>query len=178
MSITAKVDALATAVGGDVDALRDRVGDPSTLATTEQTVIVDAINEVKTIADAAAGGGVSINDAATNTTQAWSSNKISNEITSATASLVDSAPGTLDTLNELAAALGDDANFASTTTTALGNRLRFDAAQTLNGTEQTQALTNLGAASAADLTALETDVGDEAAFDPAGTYATARGAAI
>ena len=89
MSITAKVDALATAVGGDVDALRDRVGDPSTLATTEQTVIVDAINEVKTIADAAAGGGVSINDAATNTTQAWSSNKISNEITSATASLVD-----------------------------------------------------------------------------------------
>ena len=38
------------------------------------------------------------------------------------AGLVDSAPGALDTLNELAAALGDDANFASTVTTALTAR--------------------------------------------------------
>lgn len=37
----------------------------------------------------------------------------------AAAAIVDSAPGTLDTLNELAAALGDDANFATTVTTAL-----------------------------------------------------------
>ena len=36
------------------------------------------------------------------------------------ASLVDSAPGTLNTLNELAAALGDDASFSTTTSTALG----------------------------------------------------------
>jgi hypothetical protein len=36
------------------------------------------------------------------------------------AALIDSSPGALDTLNELAAALGDDANFASTVTTALG----------------------------------------------------------
>ena len=33
------------------------------------------------------------------------------------AGLVDSAPETLNTLNELAAALGDNANFASTVTT-------------------------------------------------------------
>ena len=37
--------------------------------------------------------------------------------------LVDSAPGTLDTLNELAAALGDDPNFATTITTSIGNKL-------------------------------------------------------
>lgn len=37
------------------------------------------------------------------------------------AGLVDSAPTALDTLNELAAALSDDANFASTVTTQLGN---------------------------------------------------------
>jgi hypothetical protein len=36
--------------------------------------------------------------------------------------LVDSAPAALDTLNELAAALGDDANFASTITTSLSNK--------------------------------------------------------
>ena len=37
----------------------------------------------------------------------------------AVANLVDSAPGTLDTLNELAAALGDDANYAATVTSAI-----------------------------------------------------------
>jgi len=39
------------------------------------------------------------------------------------AATVDSAPAALDTLNELAAALGDDANYAATTTTALGTKL-------------------------------------------------------
>lgn len=43
------------------------------------------------------------------------------DLDAAIAALVDSAPGTLDTLNELAAALADDANFASTMTTALGD---------------------------------------------------------
>lgn len=43
----------------------------------------------------------------------------------AIANLVSSAPGTLDTLNELAAALGDDPNFATTITTALGEKLKF-----------------------------------------------------
>ncbi len=36
--------------------------------------------------------------------------------------LIASAPGTLDTLDELAAALGDDANFAATMTTALAGK--------------------------------------------------------
>jgi hypothetical protein len=36
------------------------------------------------------------------------------------ANLVDSAPAALDTLNELAAALGDDANFSTTVTNSLG----------------------------------------------------------
>ena len=40
----------------------------------------------------------------------------------AVANLVDSAPGTLDTLNELAAALGDDPNFATTTATNIGTK--------------------------------------------------------
>jgi hypothetical protein len=36
--------------------------------------------------------------------------------------VVDGAPAALDTLNELAAALGDDANFAGTVTTALAGK--------------------------------------------------------
>jgi hypothetical protein len=39
------------------------------------------------------------------------------------ANLIDSAPGTLDTLNELAAAVNDDANFAATVTTGLSEKL-------------------------------------------------------
>jgi len=39
------------------------------------------------------------------------------------AAVLDSAPGALNTLNELAAALGDDANYASTTTAAIATKL-------------------------------------------------------
>ncbi len=45
------------------------------------------------------------------------------QVASAIAAVVDSSPATLDTLNELAAALGDDPNFAATTATAIGLRL-------------------------------------------------------
>ena len=45
------------------------------------------------------------------------------------AALVDTAPATLDTLNELAAALGDDANFSTTVTNAIAAKL--DSAQTV-----------------------------------------------
>ena len=38
------------------------------------------------------------------------------------AALVDSAPGTLDTLNELAKALGNDANFTTTVSTEIGKK--------------------------------------------------------
>ena len=47
--------------------------------------------------------------------------------------VVDSAPAALDTLNELAAALGDDANFSGTVTTALAGKLPL-AGGTMTGT--------------------------------------------
>ena len=48
---------------------------------------------------------------------------VTSSVDSAVAALVDAAPATLNTLNELAAALGDDANYAATTATALGTKL-------------------------------------------------------
>jgi hypothetical protein len=53
---------------------------------------------------------------------------LSSASAAAVAAIVDSAPSTLNTLNELAAALGDDANYASTITTALGNKLDISTA--------------------------------------------------
>ena len=47
--------------------------------------------------------------------------------------LVDSAPETLDTLNELAAALGDDPNFATTVATNIGKKADQTALDTTNG---------------------------------------------
>ena len=47
-------------------------------------------------------------------------------VDTAVSNLVDAAPTTLDTLNELAAALGDDANFSTTVTTAIGTKWTQD----------------------------------------------------
>ena len=47
--------------------------------------------------------------------------------------LVDGAPGTIDTLNELAAALGDDANFATTITNSISEKANI-ASPTFTGT--------------------------------------------
>jgi len=44
-------------------------------------------------------------------------------VNTAVSNLVSSAPGTLDTLNELAAALGDDPNFATTVTNSIAGKL-------------------------------------------------------
>ena len=44
-------------------------------------------------------------------------------VTTAISNLVDAAPGLLDTLNEIAAAIGDDANFATTINTAITNAI-------------------------------------------------------
>lgn len=58
--------------------------------------------------------------------------------------LVASSPAALDTLNELAQALGNDPNFATTTTTSLGNRLRVDTStQGLTAGQKTNAKTNI-----------------------------------
>lgn len=71
------------------------------------------------------------------------------DVAAAVAGLVDSSPATLDTLNELAAALGDDPDFATTVSIALGNRLRVDAPQGLTAPQQAQGRDNLGLGSAA-----------------------------
>ena len=63
----------------------------------------------------------------TTTTQSASDNSTKIATTAYTdaaiAALSDSAPSTLNTLNELAAALGDDANYATTTTNAIAAKL-------------------------------------------------------
>ena len=68
-----------------------------------------------------------INTATTATTQSASDNSTKVATTAyvdaQVATVVDSAPGTLNTLNELAAALGDDASFSTTVTNSIAAKL-------------------------------------------------------
>ena len=67
--------------------------------------------------------------AATNTTQIASTAYVRTEVTN----LIDSAPGALDTLNELAAALNDDAAFSTTVTNSIALKAPI-ASPTFTGT--------------------------------------------
>jgi len=146
-TLAQRITDLATAIGTDIKTLVNATGSLSSLTTTDKTSLVNAVNEVKA---AMPSGSVSINDTAGNgdTTVTWSADKIFDSIeaakTAVTNALVNGAASTLDTLNELAAALGNDASFSTTIATALGKRVRFDAAQTLTAGEITQACANIG----------------------------------
>ena len=78
-------------------------------------------------------------DAAVSTTQSASDNSTNVAttayVTTAIANLSDSAPAALNTLNEIAAALGDDANYASTTTAAIAAKAPL-ASPSFTGTVQ------------------------------------------
>lgn len=154
MSLATQVSALATTIGNAIQADRAARGDLTSLTTTDKSSIVNAINEAVA---SISGAGATINDAATATSSVWSSDKTNTEIGAAVAALVNAAPGALDDLNELAAAIGDDANFAATISAELGNRLRYDATQTLSGPQQVQAQANMGATSSTDIGSVTTD---------------------
>ena len=57
-----------------------------------------------------------------NSTNTYTQAEIDTIVTTQVNNLIDSAPSTLNTLNELAAALGDDASFATTVTNSLANK--------------------------------------------------------
>ena len=93
---------------------------------TTRVLADDAVTDAK-IADVALTTATA--SASDNSTKAASTAYV----TTAIANLVDSAPSTLNTLNELAAALGDDANYATTTTNAIAAKAPL-ASPSLTGT--------------------------------------------
>jgi hypothetical protein len=71
------------------------------------------------------GSGLSIN-AGTGVLSLAAGYATETYVNTAVAAVIDAAPAALDTLNELAAALGDDANFATTVTNDLSTRVTYD----------------------------------------------------
>lgn len=114
----------------------------------------DALNAKAPLASPALTGTPTAPTASadTSTTQIATTAFVQQELTA----LVDSAPNTLNTLNEIAAAINDDPNFNTTVTTSLGNRLRVDtASQGLTSTQKSNARTNIGLTDAEIKTAYE-----------------------
>lgn len=165
-----RVNEFATQVGTDINGILANIGDLTALSTTDKTSLVNAINEIVNGTPSgvllASNNLSDILDAAVARTNlnVTSSADVTTEIATAIAGqtlaslgglseaqvdarvqlLVDSAPAALDTLNELAAALGDDPNFAATITAGLNNKVAYDVAQTKTVAEKLQACTNLG----------------------------------
>lgn len=111
MSFATNIGNLATRIGTEFKTIRTLIsgsgtGDVSGLSTTA-TDLVAAINEVKATADAAGSSG--------GLTEA----EVDARVQVGVDALIDGAPGALDTLNELAAAVADDASYAASVTAAL-----------------------------------------------------------
>lgn len=71
-------------------------------------------------------------DAGTDPARVPAVNVIATYVAAQVAALVDASPAALDTLNELAAALGDDANFSTTVNNALALRAQMAVVQAWN----------------------------------------------
>lgn len=151
MSLQTQITNLATRVGTECKSIRASMGDKTALTTTDKTTLVAAINELK----AALSSAVGILDSATtgDTTHTWSANKIIAAIAQAKTDIINGAPAAFDTLIEISTQLSSDQTALGNLLTAVGNRVAFDAAQTLTAPQKAQAIANIGAVSA-------TDVGD------------------
>ena len=97
---------------------------------TSRVIADDAVTTAAIADDVALGG----NPTTTTQSAGNSTTRIATTafVTTAVSNLVDSAPGALDTLNELAAALGDDASFSTTVTNSIATKLPL-AGGTLTG---------------------------------------------
>lgn len=126
-----KLSGVATgATANDTDAnLKNRANHTGTQASSTISDFATAVNALitaKKVTDLTAPttpvdfNGQRLTGLATPTSTSDASTK--GYVDTAVSNLVSSAPGTLDTLNELAAALGNDPNFATTITAALANK--------------------------------------------------------
>ncbi len=104
--------------------------------------------------------------------------EVFSSITAAINNLVDGAPGALDTLNELAAAINDDSNYATTLTSALATKANLaDVTSALetkaNSTDVTTAISAAASTAASDATS-KANAAQAAATAAAATDATAK----
>jgi hypothetical protein len=139
VSADSPTDTLELVAGSNVTITPDATNDKITIAATVPVTSVNGKTGAVSLtasdvgAETPSGAQAKANTAEVNA-KAYTDSKI--------ASLVNSAPATLDTLNELAAALGNDPNFATTITNQLALRTKKYAATIGDGTTTTFTITH------------------------------------
>lgn len=170
MSLAVRISDLTTRVSTEFKTAYARIGTLADLTTTAKGSLVAAVNEVNAKPSSAPADATetvkgilelaTLAEVATGTDalRAVTAAGVRQERIALKQEILGvGVPAALDTLDELAAALADDANFATSTTTALGNRLRVDSAQGLTTAQQAQGRTNLDVYSKTEIGNPETD---------------------
>jgi len=149
-------------IGVETDTQRIKIGDGSAAWSTRPYINVlpseltelsqDAVNQALT-----AGNGITkvYDDNANTLTISVDTSVIANKtyVDTAVSNLIDAAPALLDTLNELAAAIGDDANFVTTITSNIATA-KSQAISTSNSYTDTREAAEVIARNAAILVAI------------------------
>lgn len=157
MSLQVRIESLVLRLAAEFKTIHAQAGTLANLSTTDKTSLVSAINELRSQIETVAGT-VFINDSnSAGTTTTFSASKITTLLDALKADLLGGADAAFDTLKELQVAILADESGISALLSAVDKRVRFDAAQSLNSTEQAQARQNIGAIAASDIGDFETD---------------------
>lgn len=144
-----------TEIKNSIDTLKTdvstKLGDLTTLTTTDKTSVVRAMNELK----------ASIGAVNTGTDESAVNQLIDNKINA----LVDNAPEALNTLKEIADKLQADESTATALASTVSKKVAFDSPQSLSTEQQKQAQENIGLGdlSSADLVTVYTTARDSVA---------------
>jgi hypothetical protein len=148
--------------------LNGNLSDLSGLKTTAKANLLSSINELFD-ATQQLKNATSINDNAKSTTTTYSSSQIEAKIKASVDALVNGAPGTLDTLAELAAALTGDEGTVQALTTTVGTKVSYTEVMSLDAAAKARVLSNIGAAALAHTHAISEVTGLQAALDAMNT---------
>jgi hypothetical protein len=111
-----------------------QVSASNTYTTLTQFNNIDLTSTINTASAAAYASASAYTNSASSSLITYTNTQVNAGINTASAAavtyLVNSAPSTLDTLNELASALGNDQNFATTITNSLATKLNISTAST------------------------------------------------
>lgn len=147
MTLDQRALALAEQVGTDIRSLVAMIGSLNALTTDDKTSIVGAVNSILTgynaVVDFITAQNAKLNDELQSATNIWSADKIIGLIANLKEEILNGAPGTFDTLKEIADYLSNNDLEVTQLINNLSGTIRIDAAQNLEDGQQQQACDNI-----------------------------------